>query len=464
MENKKVTDLTEATSLGAGSLFYAVDPTRTAGDKDVKIDKDSMADIIGAASGGGSTYRDGANVMDYGAVGDGITDDRGAFVSALAASDVVYIPSGTFLIASDLTLADNKIIVGDGHSSIVKPPINGAAFIFGNRNQLENIHIQGYGKAVNTSRGVFIDGGVSGDASKEHTILNCFFTDLSDDGVHVTRTDYPTHSTGSSFTNNKFISCNKGLVFETKGEYNTITGGAISNCDIGVLVRGGNNTFSSVNISRNAVGVDLVSGTNDGHGMLSVCNINHNTTANLRVTNILNGFTIDACNFYDGAITLASSSDLKFDNCIIGNGATITESGCARSYIDKVLFDGNVTITRDTIVIMNATTIPSGGTPDINGLPTLDGFYNIRVSNGIYSYEGALFTKQFTSGSDSSFDMDTLLNTYDEVYFINTGAGNVTLTNTLGISTPDGTVLAQDKTAGVIKTDLGNRILKGDLA
>ena len=221
-----------------------------------------------------------------------------------------------------------------------------------------------------------------------------------------------------------------------------------------------------MNISRNAVGVDLVSGTNDGHGMLSACNINHNTTANLRVTSVLNGFTIDACNFYDGAITLTSSSDLKFDNCIIGNGASITETGCARSSIGNTLFDGNVTLSLDALIIKaDCTTIPSNGTPGIRSTSSIaDGFYNLNVSSNIETLSGALYTKEFTSASDSSFDMDTLLNTYDEVYFINTGAGNVTLTNTLGISTPDGTVLAQDKTAGVIKTDLGNRILKGDLA
>jgi len=43
----KVRNLTEATSLGTGSLFYAVDPNRAEGDTDVKIDKDNMSDIIG---------------------------------------------------------------------------------------------------------------------------------------------------------------------------------------------------------------------------------------------------------------------------------------------------------------------------------------------------------------------------------------------------------------------------------
>ena len=31
-------------------------------------------------------------------------DDRAAFVSALAASNVIYIPSGSYLIASEITL------------------------------------------------------------------------------------------------------------------------------------------------------------------------------------------------------------------------------------------------------------------------------------------------------------------------------------------------------------------------
>lgn len=52
------------------------------------------------------------NVMDYGAVGDGVTDDTNAFQAALnaaaaAGGGTVYVPGGYFKIASHLSIADN---------------------------------------------------------------------------------------------------------------------------------------------------------------------------------------------------------------------------------------------------------------------------------------------------------------------------------------------------------------------
>lgn len=46
-----------------------------------------------------------ANVRDYGAVGDGVTNDSAAFNAALAANKTVYVPTGTYNIV-------DKIIVG----------------------------------------------------------------------------------------------------------------------------------------------------------------------------------------------------------------------------------------------------------------------------------------------------------------------------------------------------------------
>lgn len=61
-----------------------------------------------------------ANVKDYGAVGDGVTDDTAAINECLASNRYVYIPSGTYLLTNGnsiimhdnqvLELADNSVI------------------------------------------------------------------------------------------------------------------------------------------------------------------------------------------------------------------------------------------------------------------------------------------------------------------------------------------------------------------
>lgn len=56
------------------------------------------------------------NVMDYGAVGDGVTNDYAAIVDAIEAAGggqaVIYFPEGTYLIGSSLTLPSGVILRG----------------------------------------------------------------------------------------------------------------------------------------------------------------------------------------------------------------------------------------------------------------------------------------------------------------------------------------------------------------
>jgi Pectate lyase superfamily protein/Right handed beta helix region len=74
------------------------------------------------------------NVVDFGATGNGVTDDAPAFRDAIAAADAaagstVYVPAGTYLVdrttqsgfgVIDLTDVSDVIISGDGPTSVVK--------------------------------------------------------------------------------------------------------------------------------------------------------------------------------------------------------------------------------------------------------------------------------------------------------------------------------------------------------
>ena len=53
---------------------------------------------------------DTVSVKDFGAVGDGVTDDTAAFTSAIAAASEVHVPAGTYKISSTLTLTTTRLI------------------------------------------------------------------------------------------------------------------------------------------------------------------------------------------------------------------------------------------------------------------------------------------------------------------------------------------------------------------
>jgi parallel beta-helix repeat protein len=54
-----------------------------------------------------------ANALDYGAVGDGTTNDTVAIQAAVNSGKPVYFPSGTYLIAAPILLPDNAILQSD---------------------------------------------------------------------------------------------------------------------------------------------------------------------------------------------------------------------------------------------------------------------------------------------------------------------------------------------------------------
>lgn len=60
-----------------------------------------------------STILDWVNVKNYGAKGDGTTDDTAAIAAALATHRVVYFPAGIYNISAELSLSNVRGIIGD---------------------------------------------------------------------------------------------------------------------------------------------------------------------------------------------------------------------------------------------------------------------------------------------------------------------------------------------------------------
>ena len=65
-------------------------------------------------------FADRVSAKDYGAVGDGLTDDTNAIINALAASDAVFLPEGEYLTSSTITLTAGKALYGFGAASVIK--------------------------------------------------------------------------------------------------------------------------------------------------------------------------------------------------------------------------------------------------------------------------------------------------------------------------------------------------------
>ena len=63
---------------------------------------------------------DAISVKDFGAVGDGLTNDTTAIQNAINAHDTVFIPTGEYLITGTITLTARKSLIGAGQSAVLK--------------------------------------------------------------------------------------------------------------------------------------------------------------------------------------------------------------------------------------------------------------------------------------------------------------------------------------------------------
>lgn len=90
------------------------------------------------------------NVKDFGAKGDGVTDDTQAFVDAINFANNVFIPSGEYII-NTIEITKEAFLLGSGKSSRIS--IQGNGFILHDSVKIENLTINGNGHSVFTIYG-----------------------------------------------------------------------------------------------------------------------------------------------------------------------------------------------------------------------------------------------------------------------------------------------------------------------
>ncbi|HBR68279.1 MAG TPA: hypothetical protein DEA55_02765 [Rhodospirillaceae bacterium] len=95
-------------------------------------------------------FSDLISVKDFGAVGDGLANDTVAIQNALAAHDAVFLPKGTYLITSTITLGTRKTLFGAGQKSVIKCQSNAfnAIEIPNGFTTLQNLRIEGGNVAI----------------------------------------------------------------------------------------------------------------------------------------------------------------------------------------------------------------------------------------------------------------------------------------------------------------------------
>lgn len=198
-----------------GSVAAGTDPTLPGSGyvprADVVLRNELIAKGPLSVRSGKLSLRDVVSVKDFGAIGDGYTDDTAAIQSAINASSVVYFPAGVYKISS-VTVSSGKKLYGDGNKHLYLRNAGGVT--------LSQVKTLGgtwiYGTSLTYPA---INAACSSISSGLHIEGLCFYQDHAN---YASPTDYPfqisdEHSTaywsGVTVKNCMFINSNRGISF-----------------------------------------------------------------------------------------------------------------------------------------------------------------------------------------------------------------------------------------------------------
>lgn len=308
----------------------------------------------------------GYNVKDYGLLGDGITDDSAALNTLLNTTaptgSTIYFPPGNYIINTPVIVLDKQFF-WDGAFATIIANSNGRICDISSTTDLAskwkftNLIFKGTGSGSN-QYGFYFSAN-----SGSFVFDNCSFDDFGGGGVAVANTNNST-SLGGLFNGCKFYDNIIGIDASlSRAEYLQIIGCDFFTNGTGIICNSGNILINGCNINYNTIGISLLNGVNDSHGIISSNNINHNTT-NLSINGISYGMTFSNNNFYQGNFSIINSPSVKFIGGII-DLASYTLTNNSDLSFEHVTFQSGYTntvaLTGTTPTFFKCTgTIPAG--------------------------------------------------------------------------------------------------------
>lgn len=269
-------------------------------------------------------FSDHWNVMDFGAVGDGVADDTAAIQAAIAAcaargGGAVYFPGATYRCAAQLTIAnlDNVSLIGDGPGSIIRQAFTTAALlaITGTSDTIEiaSLQFQGGGSTLTTTAlGISVASGIPASLRPPVNIHDCMFSGSADGtGFNVAIEALGTRGSVNNCYFQRLYGTNSFAV-----RTNTGNSWSITNCHVLGADGAGTRCVGGVGNSVTATGYRT---------RVVGCHIEGTSGAGVRFLGPVGG-EVSGCTFYQcqgAAVRLTSARDIAvtgnlMDSCQYG--------------------------------------------------------------------------------------------------------------------------------------------------
>lgn len=139
-----------------------------------------------------------ANVLDYGAVGDGVADDTAAIQAAVDAASSIYFPDGTYLITAAIEIPNNRVLHGESRQGAIITRLDGTPqtidgvvsgvpilYIGGTWVDIENLTLTGI--VTDTTAVRFSNLGANSHINFTHVDINyCYYAFVETQGFFMT--------------------------------------------------------------------------------------------------------------------------------------------------------------------------------------------------------------------------------------------------------------------------------------
>ena len=286
----KVSDLTEMTTLAQSDDLYVVDDVLSR-----RITALNLGNTLPVKSTGSTTARtlaarfaDVINVKDFGAVGDGVTDDTSAVQAAVDLAEsggggVIFFPAGTYLVSTQLTIVDAAVrFLGAGAEvSILRfSGVNGISISQPTLTLRQPVHLDAL-SFLTDGNGLYdaitLDGQSTTSLATQFIAENCVFRGVSNStawrrGIDLTSGSYFSRVAGCYFRGNTADRTKMAIAIRVDGStdvkirdnfiYWADTGIQVSGASEGIIIQG----HHMVPVNR---GVRFMPDANSNYGDIS---------------------------------------------------------------------------------------------------------------------------------------------------------------------------------------------------
>lgn len=332
-----------------------------------------------------------------GAAGDGTTDDRAIIQAAISSGKSIWLSAGTvYALGASLTLPDDTVLAG--HGKLVTTALDELLTVTGDRVRILGIELEGDAGTLPYSGGDLAQKGIS-ITGKYHVLIDGVrIRNVKGAGVYVLNTNTDTAYSGVQIVGCEIHASTIGIHADTTGEYVTHSGCKVLNCFYGAWVVGGNFNGAGTQITASAIGVILGPGSNNSHGVMSGCTINHSSVQAILVqSGVTLGYTFSGCAIYYGDIDV-SGVGIRFVGCQISDLSGIKiRTGCSGLAFVDCMMGTSPTVTDFS---SGAATASSTGCTDLAGAPWSLGYGGSKFALS----RGTALTEGGTSDLDVGHD------------------------------------------------------------